>query len=387
MKIGLFNDSFPPTIDGVAVCVKNYADCISRGLGECAVVTPKYPNVKDDYPYKVYRYTSIDPKLFEYRVGNMLPIKTLTALSQEKFDLIHVHSPFVSSIVAQQLQTISTRVPLVITYHTKFDIDFEKRLPTKAMRAVAAKLVVSNLNKADEVWTVSEGTAESLRNIGYTGGFRVMPNGTDFKKGVSAPERLDALSKKHCLGNEPILLFVGRMMWYKNIRLILDSLALLNIRYKMIFVGGGNDLDEIREYSKKCGVYNNCVFAGAVSDRETVRDYFSLSDLFLFPSTYDTAGLVVKEAAACECPSLLIQGSCAAEGVIDKRNGYLCATQSPIDYARIIKEALADRKALKTVGETAQNELYLSWDDSVKAAFHRYEEIIENFNSKKGLLK
>ena len=58
-------------------------------------------------------------------------------------------------------------------------------------------------------------------------------------------------------------------------------------------------------------------------DREIVRAWYTRADLLLFPSTFDTNGLVVREAAACGLGSLLVRGSCAAEGITDGRNGIL----------------------------------------------------------------
>lgn len=80
MKVALFNDSFPPTIDGVANCVMNYADIITKKYGEAVVVTPKYPHVVDNYPYEVYRFQSAKfAGKMPYRVGN--PFSPLLCLS------------------------------------------------------------------------------------------------------------------------------------------------------------------------------------------------------------------------------------------------------------------------------------------------------------------
>ncbi|MEG2524272.1 MAG: hypothetical protein RSB03_01600 [Oscillospiraceae bacterium] len=59
MTVGLFNDSFPPTIDGVANVTVNYARIIERDYGRAVVATPYYPNVTDDYPFEVVRYPSV----------------------------------------------------------------------------------------------------------------------------------------------------------------------------------------------------------------------------------------------------------------------------------------------------------------------------------------
>ncbi len=382
-KIALFNDSFPPTIDGVANTIYNYADILTKKqLAECTVVTPKYPNVKDDYDFDVVRYSSASvSKNLEYRVGNIVPVKTLTTLLNKDFDLIHVHSPFVSAVVADELVKLNPNIPVVLTYHTKFDVELEKRFKDKLFLKVAKKFILNNINKADEVWVVSKGSIESLKSFGYKGPYRVMRNGTDFKLGVSSDERIKKVKEKHQIrDDELVFLFVGRMMWYKNIKLILDALRLMpsDLKYKMIFVGKGNDLKDIENYAKHIGISKKCVFTGAIYDREILRDYYSASDLFLFPSTYDTSGLVVMEAAATALPSVLIKNSCASEGVENNRNGFLC-DENEKSLKDVIFNAVSNKEKLKEIGINAQNEVYCSWEDSITNAYKRYIEIIDEF--------
>lgn len=380
-NIGLFNDSFPPTIDGVANAVYNYADILTNKGNKVTVVTPKYPNVIDDYEFEVERYssTSVSKKL-GYRMGNILPLKTLNKLKAKKFDLIHVHAPFVSSVVANELKRTSKNIPMVFTYHTKFDVEFEKRFRLKPFKNISTKFIKRNINLADEVWVVSEGAVQSLRNIGYNGPYKVMRNGTDFEKGKSSPEAIENL-KQHLniAPDEAVLLFVGRMMWYKNIGLIMEALAKIpsDFRYKMVFVGSGYDRAGMEQYAKHLKIYDKCVFAGAVYDREKLREYYSIGDLFLFPSTYDTSGLVVMEAAATGLPSVLVKGSCASEGVTDKVNGFLCE-EDPNSLCESILSAFDNKELLEQVGIKAQKEVYYPWEKAVEDAKKRYEEIIES---------
>lgn len=51
LNVCLLNDSFPPTIDGVANTVFNYASVIQKELGNAIVATPQYPNVTDNYDF------------------------------------------------------------------------------------------------------------------------------------------------------------------------------------------------------------------------------------------------------------------------------------------------------------------------------------------------
>ena len=150
----------------------------------------------------------------------------------------------------------------------------------------------------------------------------------------------------------------------------------------MMFVGDGLDRQEIEDYADGLGLYDKCVFTGAVSDRDELRVYYSAGELFLFPSEYDTNGIVVREAAACGTGSLLIEGSCAAEGITDGHTGILCAAD-PQAIAKKLEFAVSHRAELRQIGEHAMEEIYISWETSVKRAYERYYTVIENCMSGK----
>ncbi len=384
MKIGLFNDSFPPTIDGVANTMLNYAKTLHANGDEVKVVTPKYPHVEDNYDFEVYRYFSISAKPFSeipYRVGNPFSPPAATHIRKMDLDIIHIHSPFVSSmLVGQAFRFTAKKPPVVVTYHTKFDIDIKRYLSRRHSQRLMEKFVLKNLKKADEVWAVSAGTVDSLRAIGFTGSFRIMPNGTDFPKGKADGALVNEIDRMYKTKDDKLVfLYCGRMMWYKNLKIILDALRILKnegISFRMFFVGDAPDRPAVEEYSKKQGLGADVIFTGAVTDREMVRAYFSRADLLLFPSTYDTNGLVVKEAAACGCPSALIAGSCAAEGITGGETGILADGESAESFARALLQAVREPDLLKKIGINAQDKVYMSWEDSVLAARKQYDEIV-----------
>lgn len=379
ISVGLLNDSFPPVIDGVAQTVKNYAENLCRKECDVTVVTPRYRNVSDHYPFDVVRYPSLPMGArLGYRVGIPFDPETIYNLRMRQFDLLHVHAPFASSVMAKTINP-HHRVPVVLTYHTRFDLDLKKRVPNAAMRKVAMKFLLENVKAADEVWVVTKGCGRFLRDIGYQGTWRVMENGTDFTRGKSPEDQVVALREKYDLQeNVPVFLFVGRMMWYKNIRLMLDTYALLKengMPFRAFFIGEGYDLPAMQQYAHELGLDEQVTFTGPIRDREYLRVFFSTADLFFFPSTYDTCGIVVKEAAACDCPSLLLKDSCAAEGAVHGVSGYL-AEETPQSCAETIMSACADRATMRVVGKRASQDLYLSWEDAVGRAYDRYREIL-----------
>jgi glycosyltransferase involved in cell wall biosynthesis len=386
MTVCLLNDSFPPTIDGVANATLNYARCIQKSHGRAIVATPWYPRVKDNYPFTVIRYASAAmTKRLGYRGGFPFDPKMQHYLSKQGIDVIHTHCPFMSTLVARMLR-YNTGAPIVFTYHTKFDMDIEKRVALNPVRSASLKLLMNNINACDEVWVVSEGAGENLRSLGYEGDYIVMENGVDFERRRTDEAVLAQMRQEYRIRPEQtVFLFVGRMMWYKGVRISIDGLSLAKkqgAQFKMFFVGDGADRKEIEEYCKEVGIYEDCVFTGAIQDREKLRSYFSLGELFLFPSTYDTNGIVVREAAACSCPAILIKGSCAAEGITDGRNGILIEENGP-SMAEAILAACADREKLKEIGVHAAEEIYLSWDEAVDRAAERYQTVIARYTREK----
>lgn len=384
LNVCLMNDSFPPVVDGVANAVVNYAKILTETEGLCVVATPEYPNVKDNYPFPVVRYPSIDTtKMTGYRAGNPFAPATVAALAAMNFDIIHTHCPVASTVLARSLRE-ATDKPVVFTYHTKFDIDIARAVRGSLLQDAAVRMLVSNVSACDEVWVVSRGAGENLRSLGYEGDYVVMPNGVDLPRGKAKPEAVDALSKKWALPSDaPVYLFIGRIMWYKGLRIILDGLKKVREAGKdfcMVFVGDGQDRAEVEQYAAELGLTDRCRFTGTERDRDTITAWYTRADLLLFPSTFDTNGLVVREAAACSLGSMLIEGSCAAEGITDGDTGILIPENGDGLAAALLRED-ATREHFAQIGENASEKIYISWEDSVKNARAQYRSVIERWNS------
>lgn len=386
-SIALLNDSFPPIIDGVANAVVNYAKITERDHGHALVMAPAVPESDDsEYDFPVVRYPSIDTrKMMGYVTGYPFSPEAAKAVKDEKTELLHTHCPVTSALLARSLAE-SFNLPLVLTWHTKYDIDIANAVKSKVLREGALQALLLNVNACDEVWTVSSGAGENLRSIGYEGDYIVMPNGVDLPHERVSDELLEEVTGRIDLPKDvPCFLFIGRLMWYKGLKIILDALESLDsegLDFRMVFVGSGGDEKEVKEYTNELSLSKKVIFTGAVSDREALRAWYSRADLFLFPSTFDTNGLVVREAAASDTAAVIIDGSCAAEGVTDGRNGFLI-DENAASLAAKLKELMACPETIKSVGENAGRELYISWDDAVARANERYDVIIENYKSGK----
>lgn len=382
--IGQFNDAFTPVMDGVTNVVKNYAYWLDKKYGECYVVTPAYPGYVDREEFPVLRYYSIPIKKREpYRFGlELLDINFRSTIKNIPFDIVHAHCPFTSGAVAQQIAR-KENIPIVATFHSKFYDDFKQVLKIDAFAKICTRLVIDYFNRVDRVWTVSKGAADTLREYGYKGSIEVVPNGSDFV----IPDNMESLitqteNKLNIQKDELVFLFVGQHIWQKNIKLLVEALnkvSLEGIKYRMFFVGDGYAKDELQAYVKELGLDRQIEFLGKILDRDYLRSLFARADLFLFPSIYDNAPIVVQEAAAVGTPSLVIAGSNTAEEIIDYTNGFL-SEHDTVSYSKKIIQITRDKETLKKVGENAKKTIYRSWENIIDEVYERYMEIIKSYN-------
>ena len=385
IRVCLLNDSFPPIIDGVSNAVVNYAKIITEKWGKAGVVTPACPGADDSvFNFPVYRYPSIDmrKKTTGYVVGIPFSPTLSTALSKHRPDILHAHCPMISALMTRALYK-RCRAPMILTYHTKYDIDIANVVKSEALQNSSIKSLVANTSVFDEVWVVSKGAGENLRSLGYQGDYIIMPNGVDLPKERACDSNVMRDTAGYDLPeNVPVFLFVGRLMWYKGIQIILDALKMLmedGKDFRMVMIGSGADEDEIYAYMNILGLEDKVIFTGTISDREKIRSWYTRADLFLFPSTFDSNGLVVREAAACGLASVLIKGSCAAEDVTDVRNALLIEENAQSMYAMLLK-VMDNKDYMRQTGEHASDDLYLSWDDAVAKAVERYYIVKDNFD-------
>lgn len=385
LKICQGIDAFYPYFDGPIQVVANYAKELDQ-ISECKVITARdrNKNYKDNQPYEVFRVKSIPAPLGYRLVVPMFDRKLKKFLKTEKFDIVHLHSPFG---VAKHLIKFCRRhkIPSVITLHTKFDQDIARVTKIKFLQKLALKLIMKAFHKADYVWTVNSATVETLHSYGYKGEVDIVKNGTDMKYPEKAEELRNKVIEKHNLSDAGIVfIFVGRIVMYKNLALICEALKIAKekgLKFKMLVVGFGSDEEAFKNKVSECGLDSDFIFAGKILDREELSGYYLASDLFLFPSVFDTASLVPIEAAAHKIPTLLIRGCSTAEGTTDNVNSYH-ADENADAYAQRILEITADRELLRETGENAYSEIYRSWGKAAEEVYTKYAEIIEKHKNK-----
>lgn len=379
---GLFNDSFPPVLDGVTLTVQNYVRWLTT-FGKCTcVVTPWNPVKPSHDGYDLYRYFSLSiasRKPYRYGYPKLDPF-IWHKMRTVPFALVHSHCPFSSGRLALYAAR-KQHVPLIATFHSKYRTDLEHSLPGWMVKRIMSR-VMTFFDAADEVWIPQAKVEETVREYGYKGKLTVVENGIDLEMSDFASIKAFKAEQRLKLGYTPetmVLLFVGQHIREKGVLLIIRAMdKLRDLPVKMEFIGTGYATEEMKNLIRQLHLEDKVTLNGVISDREVLKSYYGAADMFLFPSRYDNAPLVVREAAMMGTPAVLIAGSTASEVIKDGFNGFL-VEESPESYASRIRSLYNDRSAIQDAAEGASKTLTRSWREVMEEVVGRYEEIIERY--------
>ncbi len=378
LNIALFTDAFYPMIDGVITVVNHYAR-ILKDKANVFVVAPRRKGHKDELEYEVIRCGAFRVPLIGYDYATPGCDRKFKKLMKEKeIDIIHIHSPFNVGKMGVKIAR-QKNIPVVATMHSQFKQDFKRAVRFEWIANLMVKSIMKTFNGCDEVWAVNENTQDILKSYGYKKNSFVMRSGTEMLPVDKQAARKEICKLHDIKAKTPVFLFVGRMILQKNIIFIAESLKILkdrNIDFKMIYVGDGMDLEKLKEKVNELGLQDNVIFTGSLSDRSLLTKYYAASDLVLFPSVYDTDGLVKYEGAAQHTPTVLIEGIAAISGLTNDHNAFI-AKPTVEGFADKVEQILNDKELYTKVSNNAHNELYRTWEQKVQDAYDRYLYLID----------
>ena len=386
-RIGLFTDTFLPIVDGVGRVVHAYAENLSAMGHQVTVVAPMYDTgFQGGFPFELVDFIGASmPGMKQYKLGEaVMDAHYRKRIRMIPLDLVHAHSPFMAGSEALRLASVR-KLPLVGTFHSRYYDDFLKATRSESVARMMTKFVVNFYERCDEVWAVGKNTADVLREYGYEGEIQVMPNGATLR--ALHPSDVEEVTRRFRLGSDPVILFVGQMDWKKNILTVLEACAILKKQgfcFRLLLAGQGIDSTAIQQKINDLNIQDRAEMLGHITDASLLDALYARASVFAFPSLYDAAPMVVREAAVMKTPSVMVRGSTAAEVIRPGENGFLCEN-TPEDLAREITQALSDPDALRRIGETARETIPVPWSKVLEKAVERYTRLVAL--GKEGMLK
>jgi len=313
MNIGLFSDTFVPEVNGVATSVYSLFTLLKKYGHNCYVITTgdeKEVTYKDN----VIRIPGLELKgLYGYRASFVFNADAFKIIEGLKLDVIHINTEFgigqFGFLVASRLE-----IPRVYTYHTMYEDytyyatkGYFDRFSKWAIREYARM----DIDRATELIAPSQKTLNYLRSIGVKKYINIVPTGFDFSRFTNLKDddsKILDIKKRYQLDGKKVLLCLGRIAKEKSFDVILKNYSLYLKKYKddnsmILFVGGGPQLEELKELAKTLKIDDKVAFTDKVPVDQT-QYYYRCSDLFLSASVSETQGLTFMEAMASYVPIL-----------------------------------------------------------------------------------
>jgi glycosyltransferase involved in cell wall biosynthesis len=370
MRIAYFSESLPPVVDGVVRTLSRLFATLDQEGVDFRIVSPFAPGADWPFADRVWPVRSMKLSLYDYyRVGLPYFQGMERRLDAWAPDLVHLANPTPLNVFGADWAR-ARGIPAVSSYHTHF-VRYFRYYGFAGAETLGWGLLRWFHNRTAATFAPSPSTVREL-------GERGIANAELWSRGIDlthfSPAKRDPALRRRAgaQGDEPLVLFVGRLVKEKDLADLADADALLRAQgrsYRLAVVGDGPMRPDLQLRMP------HAHFAGTVTG-EALHRWFASADIFAFPSTTETFGNVVLEAAASGIPAVVVAAGGVQDVVRHGVTGLIARPNDPGDFAAAIAYLLADRGFANALGRQALEQARsASWTDINRGLLRRYRDI------------
>lgn len=345
MRILMISDVYFPRVNGVSTSIQTTRHALENLGHEITLLVPDYPHSDESTDPDLVRIPSrkvmLDPedRLMAWRDLR----RTMSAISPQNFDLIHIHTPFIAHYAGTRMAR-NLKLPVVETYHTFFEQYLEHYipfLPDPMLRLLARRLTANQGNSVNALISPSHAMRDILRRYGVLTPISVIPTGIDLEQ-WRAPTAPDPREELGLSDTQPMLLFVGRLAFEKSVNFLLTMLVEL-IKHRpdacLVLAGEGPAEKSLRKLCLDLNIEKHVHFVGYLPRDGHLQALYRAADAFVFASATETQGLVLVEALALGLPVVAL-AEMGTRDVVIEGAGCLIAPNNPQGFAARLLEFL-----------------------------------------------
>ncbi|MEW5791860.1 MAG: glycosyltransferase family 4 protein [Pseudomonadota bacterium] len=371
MRLTLVTETFPPEVNGVAMTLGRWVEAFRARGHAVQVIRPRQAGeaaalaLVPGLALPFYR---------EVRIGLAGAGHLRRLLTQASTELVHIATEgplgWAALRAAERLG-----LPIASSFHTNFD-HYAGHYRLGAFETLARTYLRHFHNRTDITLVPSESTRTRLLSQGFQR-VEIWSRGVD--GALYHPRHRDAALRASLgLGpDDPLLLYVGRLAYEKNLPVLLDAFQRLRERLpapqrdklRLALVGGGPLLTRLQA-ATPAGV----VLAGVQRGVDLSRWYAS-ADIFAFPSCSETFGNVVLEAQASGLPVVAFDSPGVNERVTHGQDGLLVPPSA--DLAEPLAALCQDPSRRRALGLAARRQAERqSWEHVFDGLEQRYLHLL-----------
>ena len=388
MKILMLTWEYPPRIvGGIARVVHDLSKRLIKDGHEVTVVTyrdnanvPEYENDKGVNVYRVDNYMIHPNNFIDWIMQlnfNMIAKATEIINKEGGFDVIHAHDWLVT-YAAKSLKN-AYDIPIVATIHATeagrnsgIHDDTQRYInDTEWLLTYEATEVIVNSN-------YMKNELQRLFGLPYDK-INVIPNGINLNNFVGIERDYD-FRRQYAMDNEKIILYVGRLVYEKGIQHLIAAMPKILSNYndaKLIIVGKGGMLDELKAETSNLGLDSKVYFTGYM-DSKKIQKMYKCADVAVFPSTYEPFGIVALEAMLAGVPTVVSDIGGLDEIVLHGVDGMKSYAGNANSIADSVTTLLYDHQLATNVSKKAKQKVkeQFNWEKIAQDTHFTYEKAI-----------
>ncbi len=337
MKVAIFTETFLPKIDGVVTILCQVLERLHEKGHQVLLFGP--PGGPQEYAGAEIVGVGGPPLPFYPELRINIPRKFVwEKVRAFQPDLVHIVAPFFLGPFGLSYAR-RLNVPILASFHTHVP-NYVRHYGGAFIEPAIWSYMRALHNQAHLNLCPSTETLKDLRSHGFER-VRWWQRGIDTSRFTPGPR--DAAMRERLTGGRPdelLVLYVGRLSPEKRLDLARDPLfSVPGVRLAM--VGGGPSQEQIRRHFRGTPT----TFPGFLRGDDLVRAYRS-ADVFLFPSTTETFGLVALEAMACGVPVIAANAGGVRDIIRDGETGLLFDPERPAEIGALVR-GLKERPELR----------------------------------------
>lgn len=368
MKIGIFTDAYEPHISGVTTSIKMLKEALEEMGHTVYLVTANLDKHKFIYDNKnkIIYIPGIKTGIYNTRLTNIYSKKAFNIIKEWNLDIIHSQTEFgigaFSRIVSKKLH-----IPVVHTYHTLYE-DYVYYVTHGLFDKLSKKLVVkitkyfcdTKCNELVVPTTKIKDLFEQKYHINRN--INVIPSGIDTKKfelNLNIEKNIKKLKKEYKLKDTDFIIgSVGRIAKEKSfdeeIKAVKELIA-INKNIKLMIVGDGPEIDNLKKLVKELKIEKNIIFTGKIT-YDLIPSFYNLFNIMITFSKTETQGLTIIEGLAASLPVLCIKDESFEAMVTNNYNGYLFKNKK--EFIDLTLKLINNSKLYHTMSINAKNSIH-----------------------------
>ncbi|HUL62632.1 MAG TPA: glycosyltransferase family 4 protein [Methanocella sp.] len=390
MRICLVNALFHPFAGGVEKHMYELSRALVRQGVEVAVVTTRLPGTPayeeidgvrvHRVPGLVVKVPGFYPPPLTFSPGFVGHLKRLD--DQYHYDVVHLQNRFFVDFDAAALYCRLRKRPFMMTIHNARPVGIS--LPIAA-GGLAYDWLIGRwpFALADRIIAVSEWVKGDIAKYGIDPR-KIVPVHNGINVGEFRPSAARDVRARYGIGDDPMLLFVGRMITQKGLPYLIDAMPLVlkeHPRAKLLLVGRGSALPHLQAQVAARGLGASVLFSGYLSEPD-LKEAYGTCDAFVLPSVWEVLPIAVLEAMSSGRPVVCTDAGGDREMVRDGVNGFVVPMRDPAALAARINALLADGGLRARMGAAGRKIAEEEFDWALIAAQTKrvYEELLAGRN-------